>query len=861
MKKAFIYSCCFLLMQASVANAQTAQPCGPATVAEAEELYGLGRFRESVGNLQSCLQSKGWGYNDRIQAYRLLAMSYLAMDSVGKADENIVKLLQIKDNFEADSRDPMRFRTELAKIRSLQRVNLVSSVSKKAEDIRRAPASITVITKEEIMQRGYTDLVELITDVAGFDVSASYGANYATIYQRGLRTNTTEKTLLLIDGVEENDLWSNTQDISRQYSITNIKRVEVIYGPASTMYGPNAFMGVINIITKEPEDLIKPHHSIGIHANAGWGSYNSRYADLTVGYKKNLFSFTLTGRLYESDRHDLSSQSFFDYDESVYDRVNYKNILSVKKDAQKYVTANRLPLTSEYYTVYGEANKADSIIPTAAGIARARAIDKAAYDVSVLGQKVGYANPAASTLINGRVNVGDFSIGFQSWIKREGAGTLYTDQFAAVNNVFWIPQRSYVFAKYERRLSDKLLFTSFSNYRNHNLNEDTRVTSVSNFARANLTIKDLARDTYATWNTTYYYQISKQFRTEAKLLYTPASNLYILGGVEYRNSQLQGNYLNTVNIKSAQDTGVFSGSQLGGNQFNITDVGVYAQVNKRFAKYFGATAGARLDYDRVRKNGGFGTEVSPRFVLDYARNTWVAKAIYSRGIMNVSNFTKFSTASGRIPNPDLKTESIHNYELNVSKRFWESLDVELIGYNSIIQDVVGVRTFADGTSQNQNLGAFNIKGIQANVTHRYNNLTTHVNFTYTDPKQTKAESSGTDVNQRVGDIANYHVNGIVNYLFFKHLNVNYRINVIGYRPTGKGTSVPANPERFPGYTISNVAISYMNALPGLTFQVVCNNIFDLNYSHPGVRAADGISIPSSILQPGRNLFAKINYEF
>lgn len=860
MKKAIIYFSCFLLLVVLPALAN-AQSCASA-VAESEGLYSIGRFHETIERLQPCLNAKGsLSYNERIQAYRLLAMSYLAMDSVATADEQITKLLQLKDNFEPDARDPERFRNQVARIRSQQRVNLVSSVSKKAEDIRRAPASITVITKEEIMQRGYNDIVELIADLSGFDLSTPYGVNYTTIFQRGLRTNTTEKTLLLVDGVEENDLWSNTADISRQYSVTNIKRVEVIYGPASTMYGPNAFVGVINIITKEPEDLIKSGNSFGIHANAGYGTFNSRYGDVTVGYKKNLFSFTLTGRYYESDRHDMSSQPFFDYDESVYDKVNYRNILSVKKDAQKYITSNKLPGTSDYYTIYGEAGKADSIIPTAAGIAKARQTDKDAYNGSALGLPVGFANPAKTMLINGRMNIGDFSIGYQSWVKEEGAGALYTDQQVAVNNVYWIPQRAYVFVKYERRLSDKLLFTSFSNYRNHNLDDQTRVTSVSNYARANLTLKDLVKDTAATWNTVYYYQMSKQFRTEAKLLYTPMEDLYILGGAEYRNSQLQGNYLNTTNIPIPQETGVFSGSAQGGNQFNITDIGVYIQANKRFAKHFGVTAGARLDYDKIRNSGGFGTEISPRFVVDYARNTWVAKVIYSRGIMNVSNFTKFSTAGNRIPSPDLKTESIYNYEVNVNKRFGRSFEVEVMAYNSIVRDVVGVKTFPDGTSQNQNLGEFDIKGVQANFIYKYRALTINTNFTYTDPRQTKAETSGTDVNQRVGDIANTHVNFIANYLFFKHLNLNYRLNVIDYRPTGKGTSVPANPETFRGYTVSHAALSYVNVVPGLTLQVVCNNLFDLKHFHPGVRAADGISTPSSILQPGRSLWAKINYEF
>ena len=56
----------------------------------------------------------------------------------------------------------------------------------------------------------------------------------------------------MIDGVEENDVWLNWAYLSRQYPISNIKAIEVVYGPTGTMYGPRAFVGAINIITFPP---------------------------------------------------------------------------------------------------------------------------------------------------------------------------------------------------------------------------------------------------------------------------------------------------------------------------------------------------------------------------------------------------------------------------------------------------------------------------------------------------------------------------------------------------------------------------------------------------------------------------------
>ncbi|MBC7588899.1 MAG: TonB-dependent receptor, partial [Chitinophagaceae bacterium] len=767
-----------------------------------------------------------------------------------------------KDDFTADSRDPDRFRYELIKVRSLQRISIVSSVSKKAEDIRRAPATINVISKEEIVQRGYTDLIEVLADLPGFDISILYGVNYANAYQRGLRTTTMEKTLLLIDGVEENDLWTNTADISRQYPITNIKRVEVVYGPASTLYGPNAFVGVINVITKEPEDLIKEGKSIGLHVNVGIGSFNSRYADASFAYKKNSFSAIFTARHYESDRHDMSSQKFFDYDPSVYDGVNYRTILSVKTNAQTYTTANNLPASHPYYTMYKTGATTDSIIPTQAGIDAARSLDKSAYNRSVNGLKVGYANPTTLSLVKGKVNVGDFSIDMQYMFKREGAGPLYTDLGQAINNVYWIPVRSSISVRYEKKLSNTLLFSSLSNYRMHGIDNDTRVTSIYNYSRANLGIRDLIKDSTPGYNTTYFFQNNKQFRSEIKLLYTPTQNLYVIGGVEYRNSQLQGNYLNTTNILTPEENGIANaGTILGGNQYNLNDLGIYAQANYHFAKYFGVTGGLRMDKNTIRQNGGFGTEFSPRLVVDFATTNWIFKAIYSRGIENVSNFTKFGVASGRIPNPTLKTESIKNYEFSISRKLGKYITADIDFYQSLIDDVVGVKTLSPTSSQNQNLGRFQIFGIQSNITYSRNNVSVTANYTYTDPKQTTDDTGKENADLLVADIANFHVNLIANYRVFKKMNINVRGNYIGIKHAGVGTSVPANPETtFPAHTIANATIGY-EIIKGATLQFVCNNVFDTFYFHPAGRAADGINTPSSLLQPGRNFFIKLNYEF
>jgi len=59
------------------------------------------------------------------------------------------------------------------------------------------------------------------------------------------------RTLFMINGIVDNHLWTHESNISRQYPLSNIKQIEVLYGPASAVYGPNAFLGIINIITND----------------------------------------------------------------------------------------------------------------------------------------------------------------------------------------------------------------------------------------------------------------------------------------------------------------------------------------------------------------------------------------------------------------------------------------------------------------------------------------------------------------------------------------------------------------------------------------------------------------------------------
>lgn len=134
----------------------------------------------------------------------------------------------------------------------------VISASGYEQDIKEAPATISIIPKEEIMTRPIRDLGDAVQDIPGVYVESSKtGGN--TISMRGLGS---AYTLILIDGKRQNVAQGYHQqgfdgtNSSFMPPLSMIERIEVIRGPASTIYGSDAMGGVINIITKKNPDRV-----------------------------------------------------------------------------------------------------------------------------------------------------------------------------------------------------------------------------------------------------------------------------------------------------------------------------------------------------------------------------------------------------------------------------------------------------------------------------------------------------------------------------------------------------------------------------------------------------------------------------
>lgn len=186
----------------------------------------------------------------------------------------------------------------------------VSVASKNDLSIKKSPGIVTLITEKEIINSGARDLQEVLNLVPGFvfnlDVQGQISTGFRGIWaQEG-------KCLVLIDGQEMNDVLWPTIVFGNRFPVTHIKRVEVLRGPGSAIYGGQAELTVINVVTKQAKDLK------GFSTKINWGSIYNNPSDFT--HRNMSFSFgqefgdlgiSLHGLLGKGNRSDKVFKDFY----------------------------------------------------------------------------------------------------------------------------------------------------------------------------------------------------------------------------------------------------------------------------------------------------------------------------------------------------------------------------------------------------------------------------------------------------------------------------------------------------------------------------------------------------------------------
>ena len=910
---------CRLLVACGWLFVAAALPAAAADVCEeeldrAESGYEIGRFEEALAAIEECL-GKAPPRSVRAQVLALRAKVHIATDDAAAAAVAVDALLDIAPEFAADPRDPPRFRRLVDELRRGTATATVSSVSKIEESLREAPATVIVVTAEEIARRGYLDLEQVLHDLPGFDISRTNGAFYANVYQRGFRSDLTERTLLLIDGVEENSLSVGAAYLSRQYPLSNIRQIDVIYGPASTMYGANAFAGVVNIITNTPREQLEQRQaqrrqgerrstSFAVDLDTFGGSYSTNGAEVSAAGAVGAMSWSLTGRVFTSDEQDLSDFEDWDFDPAYYSapRTPYSDLLGISDAAgarqfRDFLAGEGISdcdgaAGCPYRFVRGPQGEIAAVELTAAGSELASSLDRAALGQSINGRPITYTDPTEDWLVTGKLQFSNLTFGFQTWRRDEGASGWYSDRAAPGGDNFhrWIPEQRWLYLDYSRDLGPTLSLRLFGRFKEHETTGDTTLTFLSSYDRGSLDLRSLVQGVEASWTTSFFFESSSELRGEATVVYRPTRRFNLVSGIELRNNSIARDF-----VLSAEDDPSETGNTSvpegqGSNQLNGRDIGVYTQASLRLRDDFKIVIGGRIDNNEVRQTLGFGTDFNSRLALIYSPGHWVFKGIYSTAFQDASNIQKFGTNRGiRVGNPDLDPEGVENLELAASWQPREDLTLEAVLYDSSYSGVAQsgqtpcatlrpeLREFCnDGQAtiaQFQNVGKIDIRGAQLTASFELaETLRLFANYTYTDPQNIdpvdadgnpETDADGAAIAElRVGDIASHQLNVGINAEIWKGLNANLRLNYVGDRPTGPGTTVTGNLfTEIESSLVGHLALTYKDVFRGGTLQLVVNNLFDEEYFDPGIRGASQVLYAPRAPQPGRATYLRLRYAF
>ena len=152
------------------------------------------------------------------------------------------------------------------------------------QEIIDAPASISVVTREELEKKSYRDVIDAVKDIPGVYVTGGAGTQDISI--RGMSSS---YTLYLVDGRPVSagrSVNTNGQDSGKQIGLpplSMIERIEVIRGPMSSLYGSEAMGGVINIITRKVTDAWGGTASVEYTKSANDISNDGQNANFFVG--------------------------------------------------------------------------------------------------------------------------------------------------------------------------------------------------------------------------------------------------------------------------------------------------------------------------------------------------------------------------------------------------------------------------------------------------------------------------------------------------------------------------------------------------------------------------------------------------
>ena len=694
------------------------------------------------------------------------------------------------------------------------------------EALRDAPASMIVLDAQTLQRRGYDSLDDILSGLPGFDTITTNGTLQTIAYQRGYRTPWTQRTLFLINGKVDNNLWNHTAQFSRQYPVNMIERVEVLHGPAGAVYGPNAFLGVINVITRDSSRL--EDGETFAEASLIAGDFDSRSVDLAVGGRQGVFSFDFGAKWFVSDEPGIDDYSSWGFtDESLLsDPVRWGPGIG---DGIDPATGAASPPGDIDVDGVVEANE------------------------RINGNALGsYSDPTDDYGYMGEVRFGDWELGVIGWKTEEGYGPYYS--FAdAQPGTPWIHESNQA-------------------YLNHHFLANEAVAVKTELVLRSSAVGGNWAESFADFISLSTFQTNdKAWRIEQTYTYDPGDNLQISGGLKYEEKDLTKVYMITNywdgggvslaqgptsstgyssdgsgiravdDISSENPTPFFPPAEASIPAFNLNrteDVGAYVQGIWDSGPWR-INAGLRHDH-----NSDYHSVTNPRGAIVYHQNPRTSyKLVYGEAFQEPSPKDLFGGWNGRASNPDLEPERARNLEAIATfqgERIMHDASIYIADYRNAI---------AGG----QNVGGREVFGFEYRGSFRASNpisnssdITGSLYYTYTDSQSERQYNNETGIwdlrKDETGDIAPHKVNLTLNAPIGRFWNANVMANWISER--NLFSENPLRADSNPNRTVNRKAEAYTKVDLNIKFEtdryrlsLKVENLFEEDYLLPGPEGA------------------------
>ncbi|MES1198054.1 MAG: TonB-dependent receptor plug domain-containing protein, partial [Chitinophagaceae bacterium] len=222
------------------------------------------------------------------------------MKRIAHTKKSFCSILLLFTVFGAYSQQPDSSNLDNLSLKDLLAVK-ITTAGKTSQSLELASAVVTVITKEQIRERGYQSLLDVMYDLQDVKVDDKmYSGIRNSFTIRG--TQGSEKFVILLDGINISSPSGEAMPIMQNYPVNLAEQIEILYGPASALYGANAASAIINIITKK---TFRKDMMIDVSSTAGDNGYTNNTLFISKKLAENI-SLIVSGQYYYDRNPDYS---------------------------------------------------------------------------------------------------------------------------------------------------------------------------------------------------------------------------------------------------------------------------------------------------------------------------------------------------------------------------------------------------------------------------------------------------------------------------------------------------------------------------------------------------------------------------